>query len=284
MWKLNAPEVLGAEQELKTALTPTKRKPSHRMTWSQRKGILKLYARYQTLRGQPSTGLLGSRFADAFRTAVFEAYSQVQDNGRLSGLRSRLKVAALKCPYCGFGEVSELDHHLPRSKYKLLAIFATNLIPCCHVCNNRKSALAEAEPDAQIAHVYLDQFPPARFLLANVDVSTGGLRATFSIHQCAGMPAELFRRIEFQFSRFDLNTRYQAEVDTFIGSHRNSIEDAATHGSGSLRSWLQSSRDALQRQFGLNDWRPALLDALLQSNDFCEGGFKHCFGDRDAGA
>lgn len=284
MWKLSSPDVGDAEKELERALTRPDGEPIHRITKSQRRGLLKLYEKYDARGGQPCSALLGRRFAEDFRAAVRRAYAQVQDGGRLTALRARLKLAAIKCPYCGFGEIYELDHHLPSSKYRLLAIYARNLIPCCHVCNHKKMALAEESPDAQIAHVYLESFPAARFMTAQVDVSEQGLRVTFSIERCAGMSDELFRRLQFQFQRFDLNARFQPEIDTFIGSLRLSIEDAARNGPGSLRAWLEKSRDTLQIRFGLNDWRPALLEALGQSNEFCQGGYEYCFGVQHGGA
>lgn len=284
MWKLRSPDVVDAEEELDTALTRADGTLVHRVTRSQRSGILRLYEMYDVLGGQPCAVLLGRRFAENFRVAVRQAYAQVQEGGRLAALRARLKLAAVKCPYCGFGEIYELDHHLPHSRYRLLAIYARNLVPSCHVCNHKKRALAEESPDAQIAHVYLDTFPAARFMSAQVHVSERGLRVTFSIEHCAGMSDELFRRLQFQFVRFDLNARYQPEVDTFIGGLRPSIEDAARNGPASLTVWLEMSRDTLQTQFGLNDWRPALLDSLARSYEFCEGGYKQCFGVPHGGA
>ena len=268
MWKLAPPHPGDVFRDMNCALTHVDGTKTHRITRSQREGLLRLYQKYDSLGGQPSKCLLGTRFAEIFRFAVRDAYSQVQETGRLAALRSRLKLSAEKCPYCGFGEISELDHHLPRSKYNLFAIYARNLIPCCHVCNSKKSALAKHQPDAQIAHVYFQEFPQARFMFAHAEVSENSLYITFSIAQCSGMENSLFQRLKFQFERFELNERYQREVNDFLSSHGPSIEDAARGGPASLRSWLERSRNDLQKKFGLNDWRPVVLDALLQSNDF----------------
>ena len=40
-----------------------------------------------------------------------------------------------KCPFCGIGTVSTLDHYLPKSKYPALAITPKNMIPACRDCN-----------------------------------------------------------------------------------------------------------------------------------------------------
>jgi hypothetical protein len=64
---------------------------------------------------------------------VKAAYDQVQEGGRLSDLRARLKNVPGHCPYCGIGEIGDLDHFLPQTTYQLLAIYARNLIPCCHL-------------------------------------------------------------------------------------------------------------------------------------------------------
>jgi hypothetical protein len=284
MWTLRRPSTRYAERDLVTALTRVDGQEVHLMTLAERRRILKLYKVYKSTAGRPSPALKGEELPDDFRLALYHAYGQVQENGRLSSLRARLKNAAPKCPYCGFGEIGDLDHHLPRKQYKPLSIYACNLIPCCHVCNKKKAALASPDPHEHIAHVYLDRFPKKRFLVAAIALRSSAIRVSFSVQQCSGMSAELCARLNFQIARFALEARYQREVLSFLTSQQSGIQDAARHGAPSLKTWLRRTHTSLKRSYGLNDWRTALVYALARSDEFCEGGFRYCLGFRNPGA
>ncbi|WP_245558798.1 HNH endonuclease, partial [Arhodomonas aquaeolei] len=43
-----------------------------------------------------------------------------------------------RCPLCGHGQASTLDHYLPKSRYPQLAVVPLNLVPCCKDCNTGK--------------------------------------------------------------------------------------------------------------------------------------------------
>lgn len=43
------------------------------------------------------------------------------------------------CSYCSQQVATTLDHYLPKSSYKLLAVTPSNLVPCCKDCNHNKS-------------------------------------------------------------------------------------------------------------------------------------------------
>jgi hypothetical protein len=109
---------------------------------TQTAALLLLYARYDETGGRPSPDLRDQAFDLQLLAAIHGAYDEVQDGRRLANLRDRLKAATLLCPYCGFGEIRELDHHLPRVIYWALAIYARNLVPCCSACNGKKRTVA----------------------------------------------------------------------------------------------------------------------------------------------
>ena len=274
MWTLLIPDVSNAADELSLALSRSDGSAIYAPTPAQMAALLNIYSQYDVASGQPSALLTGADLDPDFLAAVYSAYNQVQQGGRLAALRERLKAEIPECPYCGFGEIRELDHHLPRVSYRVLAIYARNLIPCCSMCNNNKRAVAGDAPDSQFAHVYFEQIPPARFLMANIDVSSKGLVPSFSIQKCAGMTDDVFERLTFQFSRLELNRRYQAQVTMFLQSHRMSIEDAASGGGNSLLQWLERAGNTMQTEFGLNNWRTALFYGLANSPAFCQGGFR----------
>lgn len=285
MWTLPLPATDDSANDLMRALTYANGEAIYAPTPQQITALFQLYTTYDELSGRPSPALIAATFDVDFVGAIYNGYDEVQEGRRLNSLRNRLKATTLLCPYCGFGEVRDLDHHLPRGIYRALAIYARNLVPCCSACNGKKRAVAGAAPEVQFAHVYLDAAPGELFLLAQVQVSeAAGLQAEFSIVQCAGMSADHYARLQFQLHRLDLNARYQAQVNIFVSSQRQSIEDAATGGPESLRTWLTRAHTYHLNSYGRNDWRAALFYGLAQSDDFINGGYMWCFGQVQAGA
>jgi len=278
MWKLEIPDVSNREDEFNGALFDAMGRRLCRFSEKQKNGLFSAYETYDLASGRPSRSLLFARLGHRFLDAIREAYDQVQEGKRLALLRARLKLAATKCPYCGFGEVSDLDHHLPGSRYKAFAIYARNLVPCCHRCNNKKRTIAGDTPDAQFVHAYLDEIPQQPFLVAQIEFVGASFVVSFRISQCQGMTEDMFRRLVFQFERLELNSRYQAEVVEFMSDQRTGIEGAALAGPLTLRDFVERSHGNALAQRGANHWKTALWSALLHSDDFIGGAYKNCFG------
>jgi hypothetical protein len=278
MWKLPPPDCSQVEEELVRAMTFVNGNRVYDYSDMQRQSLLETYADYVAKRGAPATSLLATALGIAFLQALHDAYDEVQEGGRLSSLRSALKIRVQKCPYCGFGEVRELDHHLPRSIYKALSIFPNNLVPCCSGCNNKKRAIAAGDPDQQFPHIYLEELPPGRFLLATPNVSEQGIVVRFSISQCVGMSDAVFSKVKFHFERLELGYRYQSEVISFLTSQRTSLQEMGALGADALRDYLWRTREHSVSDFGLNHWQTALLEGLSNCNEFLAGGYQSCFG------
>ena len=98
------------------------------------------------------------------------------------------------------------------------------------------------------------------------------------------MSEELWRRLAYLVERLELETRYQAEVISFVTSHRTAIEMAAEGGEYSLRDYLSRCFENSVRDYGLNHWQTALWEGLANSGEFCEGGYQNCFGLAAIGA
>lgn len=54
------------------------------------------------------------------------------------GHYDKIKKSVSECPYCGFGEITEIDHFLPKYLYPEFILFYYNLVPSCHNCNKSK--------------------------------------------------------------------------------------------------------------------------------------------------
>lgn len=57
---------------------------------------------------------------------------------RCGGHYDKIINSINECPYCGFGEVTEIDHFLFKSSYPEFMLFYYNFIHSCHNCNKQK--------------------------------------------------------------------------------------------------------------------------------------------------
>lgn len=271
MWLLNAQDVGDTDADLTAALTYRNGNPVYALSAAERAAIHAVYALYEAMLGQPAPGLRPGTL-DAVRPFMHDAYSQVQIGGRLEDLRARILASTQACPYCGFGEVKDLDHYLPRNTYGELAIYPRNLVPSCGPCNNAKRAIYPDMPAAHgpgLIHAYFQLLPDEDFLHADVDFDVDGtLAVTFRVDNPAMDPL-LAAKLQFQLDRLKLNARYRAQVNKYLSEQRTAMLMLHTAGDAVFSEFLQRSSSALVASYGRNDWRVALLRALAADPAFC---------------
>uniref|UniRef100_UPI00301688A8 hypothetical protein n=1 Tax=Sphingobium aromaticivastans TaxID=1778665 RepID=UPI00301688A8 len=192
----------------------------------------------------------------------------------LSGVRASGNPGAVQ--FCGFSEPTQLDHYLPRSDYKALAVYARNLIPTCGPCNNAKRKHVGGAAN-EFVHAYFDDLPKVDFLLSTVTMEGAALITKFSINP-AGLSVNLVSSLSFQLERMNLNKRYKKQVNLFLFSQRTGMLDIfEKKGGAGLRAYLKRSIRDLRNDFGRNDWRTAFVRGLVQCDAFCDGGVKKYF-------
>ncbi len=281
MWNLPRPDISGVRADLDRVFPEAP--PPAIATAAEKDAIEALYEAYRAALGRPSEALLGHALSAELRQAVHDAYSAVQDNGKLAALRSALKLLATECPYCGFGQIQDLDHHLPKAVYKPFSIFPLNLVPCCTTCNRGRPRRPRQDPRRHMLHAFLENVSDYDFLVADVqiDPATGCLKVDFTIDQPAGMGDELYARLVNHLDDYDLHERYPAQVNIYLGSLEAAFEYAfESGGADELRAFLTRSAEKNAQRFGRNDWRTALLRGLSASDAFCNGGFVAALGHR----
>lgn len=277
MWVMDSLNDEDLEAALDTALTYANGDSIYKLSAVERAAILSVYALYDALLGQPHASLTPASTA-AVRPFIEAAYGQVQIGGRLQELRERLLASAIACPYCGFGEVRDLDHYLPKSDYGELAIYPRNLVPSCSSCNNAKRRIIPGAAHAYgpgLIHPYFQPLPNVDFLVAEVTFVGGALEVTFQIDP-THVPA-IADKLQFQLDRLKLNDRYPKQINKFLSEQRTAILMFDDLGSELLSEFLIRSAADLANSFGRNDWRPALIRALSQNDQFC-GDPKLYFG------
>ena len=127
-----------------------------------------------------------------------------------SSLRSvydklRLSSPGNICPYCGQSPVRTIDHYLPRSKLKFLAVSPFNLIPCCRDCNSEKKEFIALNDSDSLIHPYFDRdLSGIEWLYAEI-VETDPLALKFSVIDCDDV---IVRRASSHFRVFNLAFYY----------------------------------------------------------------------------
>lgn len=271
MWLLDAQELGDLDGDLTTALTYANGEAIYPLTADERAAIHAVYNLYEAMLGQPAPGLTPAEL-NAARPFMHAAYNQVQIGGRLAQLRARLLASTQSCPYCGFGEVKDLDHYLPRGTYGELAIYPRNLVPSCSPCNNAKRAVYPGMPAAQgpgLIHAYFQPLPDEDFLHADtIFAADGTLLVTFRIHN-PNMHPGLAAKLQFQLDRLKLNDRYRAQVNKYLSEQRTAMLMLHAAGAAVFSEFLERSSAALIASYGRNDWRVALLRTLATNPNFC---------------
>lgn len=271
MWVLEAQEAGDLDADLTIALTYSDATPVYALSGQERAALHIVYDLYDAMLGQPAPGLTPAEL-EAAKPFLREAYRQVQIGGRLAHLRARLLASTQSCPYCGFGEVKDLDHYLPRSAYGELAIYPRNLVPSCSPCNNAKRTIYPGMPAAQgpgLIHAYFQPLPDEDFLRADVAFGDDGtLEVTFCIDN-PGMDPALVAKLQFQLTRLKLNDRYRAQINKFLSEQRAGMLMIHEMGPAVFGQYLERSSSGLIASFRRNDWRVALLRSLAADPAFC---------------
>lgn len=280
MWVLPAQSLDEIDQNLDRALTLVSGVPVHQLTPAERAAIHAVYQVYEQTLGQPHPALQPACLAP-IRLRLHDAYDQVQVGGRLAGYRSLLLATANHCPYCGFGEVKDLDHYLPRSLYGELAIYPNNLIPSCNPCNNAKRTVVPGTAASPgLIHAYFQNLPDVDFLVADVSLPGGGLDVSYRIDPALIDPV-LATKLQYQLDRLKLNERYVKQINKFVNEQRAAILMFDGLGPGLLAAYLEKNAQSLAASFHRNDWRAALFRALAANPVFCDDPHAY-LGDKAA--
>ncbi|MCB1393264.1 HNH endonuclease [Nitrobacter sp.] len=237
--------------------------------------LIALYDAYDAAGGSPHEDFKGPLVAEELKAAIHASYRFTQVGGKLEPIRTSLMRDVEHCPICGITGPRELDHYLPKSGYRSLAIYVRNLVPLCHDCNQSKSAQEAGQPEHQFVHPYFEELPDVQFLRATVTLANGALTIDYDINPAADLPDILRTRLSFQLRRLKLNERLQREINTYLTSHAVMLATTFEAGGGeNVSMFLNRQANVERRAFHRNHWRPVLLGALADHQGFCAGGFQ----------
>lgn len=185
----------------------------------------------------------------------------------------KVRTLTGKCPFCGFGEVYEVDHYLPKNAFPELNVLPKNLLPICHPCNHIKHSGLPEGPDSNLIHPYFDNLPNERWLFADLTIENGGPVLHYYVQLDARFGI-LCQRLEYHFAKLQLSRRMKeqsarvlVEMEADIDQH---LADIGTVGMS------QHFREAGQHSLQLhgNVIETAAFFSASENEQYCAGAFK----------
>ena len=180
----------------------------------------------------------------------------------------QLKLAAPLniCPLCGFGQVSTLDHYLPKAKFPLLSILPVNLVPSCLDCNKGKSSGVADRKENQCIHPYFDHgyFIDEQWIFAEVVENTPA-SLSFFVQAPIDWERADKKRVNSHFVDFKLADRFSIQAASELAILKCELQiDFPYSGSEGVKRDLERKVLAAE-QLHKNSWKTAMYQALAKS-------------------
>lgn len=176
-----------------------------------------------------------------------------------------------KCPLCGIGTITVLDHHLPKSKYPNLSVCPLNLVPACDFCNNAKRARYPRNASEQTIHPYYDDYTQEQWIFARLD-TTGLPVLVFYVDAPAHWPAVARSRAQRHFDVVKLGISYTSNANDDMITLRDHLTGiAASKGQAGVQAYLEDER--ARYAVRLNSWQHAMYQTLAADKQFIAGGY-----------
>lgn len=193
--------------------------------------------------------------------AMKNQYKNTYDGEKLFYIREELTRDVYKCPYCGFGEPTTLDHYLPESIYGELATCRLNLVPICWKCNKEKN-----DKNYQMfIHSYYQKFnKEVIFFKCKVEAKNGGILVFDYYIDGSNIDGGLKQILDSQISCIKLNERLNKQSVLFILDNFG----IGYENDNALRYFIEDRLSKVIEKRGKNDWQAALLDGLLNCHEF----------------
>jgi hypothetical protein len=186
-------------------------------------------------------------------------------------MRAPLRI----CPFCGFGQVTTLDHYLPKAKFPIFSIHPNNLVPSCSDCNKGKSAGIAITKEQQSIHPYFDQahFINDQWLFARV-IETSPATIRYYAQPPTNWSADDQARITNHFDGFKLAQRFCVQAGDELSNLRGELEiDFQINQQDGVKLALTKKLAGTRLQH-TNSWKTAMYQTLANSNWYCSGGFR----------
>lgn len=111
-----------------------------------------------------------STLSEGIDEKIFNKYDEYNRKATLQRYRYMIyEQAGSRCPICdtifGYSQIN-LDHILPKSEYKSLAITPINIVPTCNCCNMKKNK----KKGKRIFSPYFHEYDLTKLLIAKIEI------------------------------------------------------------------------------------------------------------------
>lgn len=176
-----------------------------------------------------------------------------------------------RCPFCGIGTVTTLDHYLPKTEFPIFSVLPYNLVASCKDCNTGKLASYATTQNTQTLHPYYDDFTTEQWLFARV-LQTSPISIEFYVNPPTTWSQVDKDRVQSHFDNYKLDTRFSVEASNVLADLRTEF---MLFNSTSLVIKLELQQKAsVYYSNHKNSWQTALYQALSQNQWYCDGGFR----------
>lgn len=239
--------------------------------YDERAAVNELHLFPSSPRGNGAALTLGELTKDELTALYTDHMSRRDQPARVYYDRIKSQAPLGKCPFCGFGQVSTLDHFLAKALYPSFSVLPINLIPACADCNKGKGA-GVLNAQNQIPHPYFEgsRIETDTWLYASVH-ETSPATAAFSAIPPGNWTADLARRVVNYVREFNLTTRFAIEAASELASLSDILSVFET--SQRIGEHLSLIAQA-ERSHRTNTWKAALYEALSSSAWYREGGYR----------
>lgn len=237
-----------------------------------RAGTHQLFSFMASVRGNDSQQVLAGMTKKEF----VDLYSKQMVGKRKPGRKyyDRLMMLAPlgKCPFCGFGQASTLDHFLSKACYPEFSVLSTNLVPACTDCNKGKGA-SVVTYNSQMLHPYFEGeiVETEPWLFAEV-IESAPATVRYFVQPPDFWSADLAQRVANYFRDLDLARRFAIEAAAMIAGLAYQLDELETRDLRQAHlSWVARAERGNRK----NSWEAALYEALAESDWFQVGGYRN---------
>lgn len=174
------------------------------------------------------------------------------------------------CPFCSFGNVTTLDHYLPKARYPLFSVVPDNLVPACAECNKGKGSSILTKIEDQPLHPYFSdtKFYNEIWITANIE-RTCPPSVVYRVDPPNNWDQPSKQRVINHFKDFNLEERFSIQAGLNIQSAVTTVTTLLPIiGAEGIKNHFKKIADKEPP----NSILGTLNRALAIDNWFCDGG------------
>lgn len=175
-----------------------------------------------------------------------------------------------KCAFCGVGIIKELDHFLPKSKFKTLAVEPLNLLPICVDCNREKDNYSFLDDGVGLIHPYFDNICGVWLNIYFSIEKTEVIISDIKVENNDGIDVDLFKRIAKTISELNIIDLYKSYLTIDCRIIRDIIKYSCTHEEVliSIEYEIKKHKNVMHENHPRRRLYECALDYVFKPNDF----------------